>query len=108
MKLASVNLDAEAVTAIYSCPPGKRTIATLTLCNRTATTTKVRVALTSGAAPTDADWIEYDTPIPASGSVGGSVLQLSGLALSAGQQIHARTSAAGVGATVVGLEQAVA
>lgn len=108
MKLASVNLDAEAVTAIYTCPPGQRAIVTLTLCNRAAAAAKVRVALTNGAAPADADWIEYDTPIPAAGSASGSILQLSGLALGAGQQVHARASAAGVGATVVGLEQAVA
>lgn len=108
MKLASVNLDAEAVTAIYTCPPGQRAIVTLNLCNRADASARVRVALTNGAAPTDADWIEYDTPIPAAGSASGSILQLSGLALGAGQQVHVHPSAAGVSATVVGLEQAVA
>lgn len=108
MKLASGALEADTTTAIYTCPAGQKAIVTLTLCNRSAGSTKVRVGLTNGAAPGDADWIEYDTPVPAAGSATGSVLQLSGLALGAGQQVHVRSAADGVTATVIGFEQAAA
>lgn len=108
MKLSSVNLDAEAITPIYTCPQAQRAIVTANICNRGTAIVKVRVALTSGAAPTDADWIEYETPIPAAGSATGSVLQLTGLALGAGQKIYARASGADVTATVYGVEQGAA
>lgn len=108
MKLASVNLDAEAVTALYTCPPGQRAIVTANLCNRGAAPVKLRVALTDGAAPVDADWIEYDTPVQAAGAPGGSVLQLTGLALGGGQKVYARASATGVSAVVLGIQEAAA
>ncbi|MFI8682310.1 hypothetical protein ACIGFJ_08100 [Brevundimonas diminuta] len=105
MKLAADNLDVETVTTIYTCPPGQRAIVTVNLCNRGATPAKLRVALTSGAAPTDADWIEYDTPVQAAGAPGGSVLQLTGIALGGGQRIYARSSTGEVSAVVFGIEE---
>lgn len=108
MKLASTALPAEDLTSVYTCPSGTRAVVTLNLCNTAAAQAKVRVALTDGAAPTTADWIEYDTPIPAAGSLGGSVVQLTGLALGADQEIYVEASTIGVSAVVFGLEQAVA
>ncbi|MCG2663356.1 MULTISPECIES: hypothetical protein [Brevundimonas] len=108
MKLASASLAAGVVTALYTVPAGKQAIVTVALCNRGAASAKIRVALTNGAAPTDADWIEYDTPLPAAGGSGGSVLERTGLSLGAGQQIHVHATTAAVSATVHGLEQAVA
>lgn len=107
MRLAASNLAAGAVTALYTVPANKRAIVTLSLCNRAATSPKVRVAMTAGAAPSDADWLEYDTPIPASAASGGSVLERTGLALGAGQQLHVRADVAGVSAVVFGVEEAI-
>lgn len=108
MKLGSSALPAETLTSVYTCPAGTRAVLTLNLCNTASAQAKVRVALTDGTPPTAADWIEYDTPIPAAGSVGGSVVQLTGLALGAGQKVDVEASAAGVAAVVFGIEQAVA
>lgn len=107
MRLAASNLAAAVTTALYTVPNGRRAIVTLNVCNRAAASTKVRVALTAGAAPADADWLEYDTPLPAAGGSGGSVLERTGLALGAGQQIHVRAETVGVSALVFGVEEAV-
>lgn len=80
----------------------------MNLCNRAAAPAKLRVALTDGAAPVDADWIEYDTLVQAAGAPGGSVLQLTDLALGGGQKIYARASAAGVSAVVLGIQEVAA
>lgn len=99
MKLASVALDAQTAAAIYTCPANSRAVVSLNLCNRAATLAKVRVALTNGAAPTDADWIEYDTPLS-----GSAVLERTGLALGAGQSIWCQADTADVSAVAYGIE----
>lgn len=107
MLLASANLAANAVTALYVVPANRRAVFSLNLCNRAAgAAVGVRIALTTGAAPTDADWVEYDTPIPAAGGSAGSVLERTGFALAAGQAVYVRASAAGVSAVVFGIEEA--
>lgn len=105
MRLASADLGAAADTLLYTVPADNKAIVSLTLCNRGGASPKVRVALTNGAAPTAADWIEYDTPLPIAGSTGGSSLQLTGIALGAAQRIYVRSDLATVGATVHGVVQ---
>lgn len=108
MRLAALDLPAEDVTLVWTVPADRRAIVSLNLVNRTAARCTVRVAVTDGEAPAAADWIEYDTPIVAAGQPGGSVLLRSGLVLGAGQQLHVRASAAGVGAVVYGVVEEVA
>lgn len=105
MLLATADLAANVNTAVYVVPLGRRAVLSLNLCNRSAGIVGVRVALTTGAAPTDADWIEYDTPLPAAGGANGSVLERTGLALGAGQKLYVRAAAAGVSASVFGIEE---
>lgn len=105
MRFAALNLAAAAVTEVFVAPAGTRPVFTLNLCNRSANPAKVRVALTEGAAPTDADWIEYDTPIPAAGSAGGSVLERTGIALHDGQKLFVYVDVAGVSAVVFGFRE---
>lgn len=104
MLLATANLAAAANTALYTVPANRRAVFSLNLCNRSAAAVTVRVALTTGGAPTDADWIEYDTPLPAAGGSSGSVLERTGLALAAGQKLYVRASAVGVSASAFGIE----
>jgi len=107
MRLAAQNLTAGVVTELYVVPAATRVVLTANLCNRAATLPKVRLAVTDGAVPTDADWIEYDTPLPAAGSSEGSVIERTGLALAAGQKIFARADIAGVSAVLYGVKEAV-
>ena len=101
MLLATHDLAAATQTLLYEVPAGKRAAISVNLCARTGAPT-VRLALTTGAPPEAANWIEYDTALSA-GS--GGVLGRSGIVLGAGQQVYARASAAGVSAAVWGIEE---
>ncbi|WP_295168223.1 hypothetical protein [uncultured Brevundimonas sp.] len=106
MLLATANLAAAAVTLLYTVPANRRAVLCVNLCNRSNASVSVRVALTSGVAPTDADWIEYETPLPAAGNPSGSVLERTGLALGPGQKLYVRASASGISASAFGIEDA--
>jgi hypothetical protein len=85
-RLGTAAPAADTDTTVYTVPAG--TVATLNIaaCNRGAATAKVRVAITpGGAAPTDADWVEYDATIPAAG-----VLERSALVAGAGEAVIVR------------------
>lgn len=107
MRLAAVDLPAAADTALHTVPAGHRAVVTLNLCNRNVERAKVRVAITAGGPPTAADWIEYDTPLPAVSSTGGSTMQITGLSLGAGQSVYARADVADVSAVVHGVEEVI-
>lgn len=106
MRLAANTPAAAAETLLYTVPAGRRAVFTLNACNRNAAQAKVRIALTNGAAPVAADWIEFDTPIPGVGGVAGSVLVRTGLALAAGQRLYVRSDVVDVSFVVFGIEEA--
>lgn len=107
MRLAALTIPAAADTILFDCPDGQRAIVTLNLCNRTGGPAKVRVALTAGdAAPTLADWIEYDTPLPPAGTSGGSTLERTGIAMRAQDRLYVRSDVVGVSAVAFGLQDA--
>lgn len=109
MRLTALDVPAAADTLLYTVPADTRLIATLNLCNRATLSAgaKVRVALTAGAAPVAADWIEYDAPLPPSGNPGGSTLERTGIALKAADRIYVRADVVGVSAVLFGLTDAV-
>lgn len=100
-RLAANNLSATTNVTLYTVPSNRRAVFTVSLCNRTAAPIAVRLALQSGTL-TDADYLEYEAVVPASG-----VLERSGLMLTGGQVCMARASAVGVSAVVFGLEEQV-
>lgn len=98
-KLGAADLAAGANTTLYN--PGTLTgTVTVSLCNRGATGTLVRLALASTANPTPAEWMEYDQYLPPAG-----VLERTAVVVGAGQLVVARASAAGVSAVVFGFEE---
>lgn len=100
-RLAANDLPATTNTTVYTVPANRRAAFSVHLCNRTAGDRIVRLALSSGAT-TNADWIEFDVPIPAN-----SPLERSGLALTAGQSVVAWASATGVSCVITGIEEQV-
>lgn len=73
----------------------------LNLCNRDGANERtVRVAVTSGAAPTDADWIEYDTTVEPRG-----VLSRWPIPLAQGWRVYVRASGASVSAHLIGRKE---
>lgn len=99
-RLGAASVPATTNTTVYTVPAGKTASLSLCLCNRTGSAVTARVALSAAAAPTDAEWIEYDVSIPSNG-----VLERSGLALSATQNVVVYASAAALAAVVCGFEE---
>lgn len=97
-KLGAADLAANANTTVYN-PAGVAGTVTLSLCNRNAVGVMVRVALAAAAAPTTAEWLEYDVFLPPSG-----VLERSAIVVGPGQYLVARASVAGVSAVAFGFE----
>lgn len=105
MRLAAADLPADTATLLHTIPADHRAVLTVNLCNRGPDRVLVSLALTDGSSPLDADWIEYRTPLPAAGSTGGSTMQVTGLALGAGQCLYALSSADQVSAVVHGVQE---
>lgn len=98
-RLGANNLVSAANTSVYTCPVDTFTVATLSICNRNATSITVRVSVSDAATPIDAEYIEYDTTVVASG-----VLERTGIVLQAGKIVVVRSNTANVSAVMYGIE----
>ena len=78
-------------TLIYTCPTGKRASITVAFVNRGTGTPKVRLARGTGASPASTDYLEYAATVAA-----GTPLIRSGIALSPGDNIWARSDTGSV------------
>jgi len=81
-RLGAVDVtSASTYTLAYTCPAATFTVATVSICNRTANAVLIRFALTTGlppATPGNGEFLEYDTVI-----TGNGVLERTGIVLDA-------------------------
>ena len=90
--------SASTWTEVVAASAGTK-VATITIANRQAAATTVRVALRDAAGNvTDADCIEYDVSLPANG-----VLERTGIVLDSSNGLHVYASAA-VSAVAYGID----
>lgn len=99
-KLGSAALVASTVTTVYTAPADKVSTVNISVCNRDTAGAKVRVAITSSAAPADADWIEYDAPVTQSDPLGRT-----GEVVGAGEKVFVYADTATCTARVSGFEE---
>lgn len=95
-KLGSVNLAAATDTPLFTADSVQAF--NVRFANRNTTDVLVRVAIGTGAAPTNADYITYDVKIPANG-----ILEETGLIASAGEKVFVRSDMANVSVRAHGI-----
>lgn len=102
-RIGKADLSAATNTTVYTTPVSTFTVATVSFCNRGNQAVTVRLAVADAATPDNSEYVEYETEILSHG-----VLERTGLVLSAGQLLVARTSGANVSCVVSGIETSTA
>lgn len=98
--LGRADLAATTNTTVYTVPASTQSAVNINICNRGSSAVTVRLALSDGASPANADYIEYDAEVPAKG-----VLERTGISLDTGKRVVAYASSANVSVVVHGQEQ---
>jgi hypothetical protein len=93
-------LVANTNTTIYTVPANTVATATVNFCNRGATISRIRLAISATDTPSAAEWIEYDADLLSS-----SIIERSGLVLSAGKKLVAYSEFDNVSVSAFGFEE---
>ena len=99
--LGRTEVAATTLTTLYTVPADTFAVVSVNICNRSAAPRTVRLALSDGATPATADYIEYDVEILAHG-----VLERTGIVMDAAKNIVVYADSLGISAQVYGLETA--
>ena len=94
-------MAATTYTSVYTVPVTTLSYVNVNIANRNTTNVAVRVAITTGATPTTAQFIEYDVDIAPNG-----VLERSGLVMDTGKQLVVYSDTTNVSVAIYGVEQA--
>lgn len=98
-RLGVSDLAAAENVTLYTVPIGTFSVISVNLCNRSNQACNVRVAISTSASPTNAEFIEFDTEL-----LGKGVLERTGIIMNAGQRLVVYSNAAGVSAVAFGIE----
>ena len=98
-RLGAVNVSSGVNTTAYTVPASTYSVVTVSFCNRSNSAAALRLAVSASDTPTDAEWLEFDTEILATG-----VLERTGIVADAGKRIVAYSSGDATSVVVMGIE----
>jgi len=103
--LGSADLSAATYTSIYNVPVDTFAVVNVNICNKTASTITIRLALAKPgqASPQADDYLEYETELLPNG-----VLERTGIVLEADRTVFAHSSSTNTSVVVYGIETATA
>jgi hypothetical protein len=105
-RLGTANITTTSDTTVYTVPASTFSVVTVNIVNRSSSASaNIRIALSSLATPTAAEYIEYDAALVANG-----VLERTGIVMDAGKLIVVQTptSSPTLSVTVMGIETSTA
>ena len=89
-RLGAFNITTTADTSVYVCPVTTFAVVSVNVCNRSSSApANIRIAVSTLATPTTAEYIEYD-----SGLVANGVLERTGIVVKTGELIVIQTTTA--------------
>jgi hypothetical protein len=100
-RLGASDVAAATYTTVYTCPASTFAVVSINFLNRGNSSCFVRLAVADASTPTAGEFMEYDTELTAK-----SVLERTGLVLSAGQLLVVYSNAVNVSAVTFGIETA--
>ena len=100
-RLGANDVAAATYTTVYTCPADTFAVVSINFLNRGNASCFVRLAVADEATPTAGEFLEYDTELTAK-----SVLERTGLVLSAGQLLVVYSNAVNISAVTFGIETA--
>jgi hypothetical protein len=99
-RLGVQDLAGSTYTTLYTVPASTFTVATVSFCNRSASTVTVRLAVAAASGtPGNAEFLEFGAEVLA-----GGVLERTGIVMEAGRILTVWASATSVSAVAMGIE----
>ncbi len=87
-------------TTVYTVPSAKTASFIVSICNRGTTLANIRMAISATGIPSNAEYIEYDTEVPAN-----AVFERTGLVAQATKNLVVYADSASLSISVYGYEE---